>query len=60
MLTVLRTKPLLCTLNMWHHWHVESSPDGERHQRCITCGKDRTDVFSWRWDGSEPHIGSKW
>lgn len=35
--------PLLCSLNVRHHWHVETSPDGDRYQRCTRCGKERTD-----------------
>jgi len=24
-----------------HHWHEESTPDGERYVRCTKCGKDK-------------------
>jgi hypothetical protein len=34
-------KPLLCRLNLKHHWHAESTPDGGRYVRCTKCGKDR-------------------
>ena len=37
----VRRKPLLCLLNVRHHWHSESTPDGARYQRCTKCGKDR-------------------
>jgi hypothetical protein len=36
-----RRKPLLCLLNVRHHWHEESTPDGERYVRCTKCGKDK-------------------
>ncbi|MEN2741440.1 hypothetical protein ABCS02_26960 [Microbacterium sp. X-17] len=36
-----RRKPLLCRLNLHHHWHLESTPDGGRYMRCTKCGKDR-------------------
>lgn len=46
MITILRSKPLLCLLNIHHHWEGQSSPDGDRYQRCTKCGKDRMD---WPW-----------
>ena len=39
----VRRKPLLCLLNVRHHWHVESTPDGDRYVRCTKCGKDRNE-----------------
>ena len=39
--TIERRKPLLCALNLHHHWHLESTPDGDRFMRCTKCGKDR-------------------
>ncbi|GAA1967883.1 hypothetical protein [Microbacterium deminutum] len=45
-LTILRSKPLLCLLNIRHHWEVQSTPDGERYQRCTKCGKDRME-YPW-------------
>ena len=53
MLTILRSKPLLCRLNIRHHWEEQSSPDGERYQRCSKCGKDRMD-YPW---GTHPEGG---
>jgi hypothetical protein len=41
MLTIVRSKPLLCLLNVRHHWHQEITEDGTRFQRCTKCGKDR-------------------
>jgi hypothetical protein len=45
----LRSKPLLCLLNIRHHWEVQSSPDGDRYQRCTKCGKDRME-YPWGQD----------
>ena len=33
------SKPLLCRLNLRHHWHAESTDDGRRFRRCTRCGK---------------------
>jgi hypothetical protein len=41
MLTIVRSKPLLCLLNVRHHWQLQSTEDGTRFQRCTKCGKDR-------------------
>jgi hypothetical protein len=38
--TKTATIPLLCRLNLRHHWHWESTDDGRRYRRCRTCGKD--------------------
>jgi hypothetical protein len=46
---ILRSKPLMCLLNVRHHWAVESGPDGERYERCTKCGKDRMD-YPWGVD----------
>lgn len=46
MMTKLRSKPLLCLLNIRHQWLVQSGPDGERYECCAKCGKDRMD---WPW-----------
>jgi hypothetical protein len=51
MLAIVRRKPLLCLLNVRHHWHMESTPDGDRYQRCTKCGKDRDEYpirFDWQ------------
>ena len=32
--------PLLCRLDLHHHWHYEHSEDGARYRRCAVCGKD--------------------
>jgi hypothetical protein len=33
--------PLLCRLNLRHHWHYETNPeDNHRYRRCARCGKD--------------------
>ena len=39
--TTEQHKPLLCLLNLHHHWQAESTPDGDRYVRCSKCGKDR-------------------
>lgn len=33
-------KPLLCRLNLRHHWAWQYNPGGERYRRCTRCGKD--------------------
>jgi hypothetical protein len=43
MLTVLRSKPPLCLLNLRHHWVTQSTLDGSLYERCARCGKDRRD-----------------
>ena len=32
--------PLLCRLNVRHHWHFEFTEDNQRYSRCARCGKD--------------------
>jgi len=32
--------PLLCRLNVRHHWHTETTEDGRRYRCCARCGKD--------------------
>ena len=34
------TVPLLCRLGLKHHWHWESTEDGQRYECCARCGKD--------------------
>ena len=47
---ILRSKPLLCLLNIRHHWVVLRTEDGGNDfQRCSKCGKDRLD-FDWGID----------
>ena len=36
------TKPLLCRLNLHHHWTGQYNPAGEAYRRCRLCGKDDT------------------
>ena len=34
-------KPLLCRLNLRHHWHYETNPEDRTRSRvCARCGKD--------------------
>ena len=46
MLTMIRSKPLLCLLNIRHHWMPHHTDEGTRYERCIMCGKDRRD-YPW-------------
>jgi hypothetical protein len=33
--------PLLCRLNLRHHWHYVLNPeDNHRYRQCALCGKD--------------------
>ena len=41
-------RPLLCRLNLHHHWVPERSPDGEWYRRCSKCGKDDPGSFNER------------
>ena len=35
------TSPLLCRLNLRHHWHYETNPEDRTRSRvCARCGKD--------------------
>jgi hypothetical protein len=38
--TTTPTIPLLCRLNLRHHWRTETTEDGGRFRRCARCGKD--------------------
>ena len=49
LMTMLRSKPLLCRLNIRHHWEWQISPDGGRYERCTKCGEDRL-PFGWNLD----------
>ena len=46
MLTMLRSKPLLCLLNIKHYWMPQYTDEGTRYERCAACGKDRWD-YPW-------------
>ncbi len=41
MLSLLRQKPLLCLLNIKHAWSPQWTPEGDRFELCLLCGKDR-------------------
>jgi len=46
--TTIRT-PLLCILNLHHHWRFVMNPDDNHRSRvCTRCGKD------------DPHLGTSW
>jgi ribosomal protein S14 len=50
MLTIIRSKPLLCLLNIRHHWQPQVTEDGGQYERCTKCGKDRMEyrtVVDW-------------
>jgi hypothetical protein len=32
--------PLMCRLNLGHHWRARRNEDGERFRECTRCGKD--------------------
>ena len=35
-------RPVMCRLNLHHHWQLESTEDGgNRYWQCDRCGKDR-------------------
>jgi hypothetical protein len=40
------SKPLLCRLNIHHHWRVEHAPEGGNYRRCTKCGKDDPGGFT--------------
>lgn len=42
-LSLLRRKPLLCLLNVKHHWMPQWTSEGERYERCALCEKIRND-----------------
>jgi len=46
MLTMIRSKPLLCLLNIKHYWMPQYTDEGNRYERCAACGKDRPD-YPW-------------
>ncbi|WP_193571062.1 hypothetical protein [Leifsonia tongyongensis] len=51
MLAVVRRKPLLCLVNVRHHWRWESTDDVDRYERCSRCGKDKNVyrvAFDWQ------------
>src|SRR6478752_4876599 len=55
--TTRSRKPLLCRLNVHHHWLAERSPDGEWYRRCSKCGKDDPGSFNERdVDGIGPGL----
>jgi hypothetical protein len=55
--TTRSRKPLLCRLNLHHHWLAERSPDGEWYRRCSKCGKDDPGSFNERdVDGIGPGL----
>jgi hypothetical protein len=49
--------PLLCRLNLRHHWYTETNPeDGTRSKRCARCGKDESEHVGGgpNWAGAGP------
>ncbi|HEU5265297.1 MAG TPA: hypothetical protein VFU35_01310 [Jatrophihabitans sp.] len=43
--------PILCRLHIRHRWATAIAEDGGRYQRCLGCGKDRTEVDSNNFGG---------
>jgi hypothetical protein len=41
-ITTIPAVPVLCRLNLRHHFRWQSTDDGQRYRRCVTCGKDDT------------------
>jgi hypothetical protein len=37
------SKPLLCRMNVHHHWETARTRDGARFERCARCLKERPD-----------------
>lgn len=46
-------KPLTCRLNLHHRWRWLSTEDGDRFERCVKCGKDRSEKV-----GGGPNVGA--
>ncbi len=40
MATKTSALPLLCQLNLHHHWRWHSTDDGARYRQCVRCDKD--------------------
>jgi len=51
--TTTSSIPLLCRLNLHHHWHYENNPeDNHRYRRCARCGKDDAGLgITWMPEG---------
>ncbi len=51
---ILKTaKPVTCRLNLHHRWRWMSTEDGDRFERCVKCGKDRSEDV-----GGGPNVGA--
>jgi hypothetical protein len=55
MLTIVRSKPLLCLLNVRHHWQPQTTDDGGRYERCSKCGKNRMTSVPLKVDWDHHH-----
>jgi hypothetical protein len=51
------TRPLLCRINLRHHWAWERTDDGHRYRRCQTCGKDDNHMGNGPLDGFAASAG---
>lgn len=51
------TRPLLCLLNIHHHWHGYSTEDGQRYLRCDRCGTDKMAVIGAQRRTALPPLG---
>jgi hypothetical protein len=53
-MTTPSSTPLLCRLNVKHHWVMQSTEDGARFKRCTRCGKDKYDGGRGSGDWAAP------
>jgi hypothetical protein len=51
-------QPLLCRTHLHHKWVEEHTDDGSRYMHCVRCGKDRTEVDSSGFGGSNYAAGA--
>ena len=58
-LVVTTDKPVTCRLNLHHRWRWCSTEDGDRFERCVKCGKDRSEKVGGGGDypGSTAAVG---
>ena len=48
-MTVKTSRPIRCLLSL-HRWVWASTEDGDRFERCVRCGQDKTEKVGY-WDG---------
>ena len=37
-------RPMLCILNLRHHWQTELTEDGRPYRKCSRCGKEPKEI----------------